>query len=102
VKGLRPGFVRSAVEDLLPDFARVLDPLYQEAVGKPEAVAPYFQRNPDRVAEALLSITDARAKRIETGLVKKTYEKLRPMAKKNVEAAAPRLGKLVEKHTSTT
>jgi hypothetical protein len=32
--------------------------------------------------------------------VKGTYERLRPTAKKHVEQALPRLGKLVEKHAS--
>jgi hypothetical protein len=31
--------------------------------------------------------------------VKGTYDRLRPSAKKNVEAAVPRLGRLIEKHT---
>jgi hypothetical protein len=34
----------------------------------------------------------------QSGLVKGTYEKLRGTAKKNVEAAVPRVGKLIEKH----
>ncbi len=32
------------------------------------------------------------------GVVKGAYEKLRGTAKKNVEAAVPRLGRLIEKH----
>jgi hypothetical protein len=31
-------------------------------------------------------------------VVKATYERLRGTAKKNVEAAVPRLGRLIEKH----
>jgi hypothetical protein len=31
-------------------------------------------------------------------VVKGTYDKLRGTAKKNVEAAVPRLGKLIERH----
>jgi hypothetical protein len=50
------------------------------------------------VADALLSITDKKAERSKSGLVKSTYEKLRGSAKKNVEHAVPRLGKLVERH----
>ena len=51
---------------------------------------------------SLLSITDARAKTAKSGVVRSTYDKLRGSAKKNVEAALPRLGKLVEKHTPST
>jgi hypothetical protein len=97
VKGVKPGFLREVVEMLVPKFAEVLDPLYQEAKSKSVPVSSYFQQNAGRVADAMLGITDERAKRA-SGLVKKTYESLRPNAKKNVEAGVPRLGRLVEKH----
>jgi hypothetical protein len=98
VKGIKPGFIRQAVIDLLPDFAAALEPLFQEArtAGKP--VSTYFTSNAGRVADALLTITDGKVKRAQSGLVKGTYEKLRGTAKKNVEAAVPRVGKLIEKH----
>jgi hypothetical protein len=35
-------------------------------------------------------------------MLKKAYEKLRPMAKGQVEAAAPRLAQLLEKHADKT
>ena len=63
-------------------------------------VAPFFAANTGRVADALLAITDAKASRAKSAVVKGTYEKLRGSAKKNVEAAVPRLGKLIESHTS--
>jgi hypothetical protein len=97
VKGIKPGFLKDVVEALLPKFAEALEPLYQEAKGKSAPVASYFQQNSARVADALLGITDDRAKRA-SGLVKKTYESLRPNAKKNVEAGVPRLSRLIEKH----
>jgi uncharacterized protein DUF6918 len=99
VKGVKPGFIKHAVSDLLPEFARALDPLYQEATSQSRPVADFFAANSPRVAEALLAITDAKAQQSKNGLVKGTYEKLRGSAKKNVEAAAPRLGKMIEKHT---
>jgi hypothetical protein len=52
------------------------------------------------VADALLTISDGRAARAKNAGVKKAYEKLRPTAKKNVEAAVPRLGRLVAKYAS--
>ena len=100
VKGVKPGFVRAVVSDLLPEFARALDPIYQEARTAGRPVADFFASNSDRVAEALLAITDAKAQKSKNGLVKGTYDKLRGTAKKNVEAAVPRLGKMVESHTA--
>ncbi len=98
VKGVKPGFIRHAVEEMLPEFASALDPIYQDAKTQNKPVADFFVASTSRVAEALLAITDAKAQRSTNGLVKGTYEKLRGSAKKNVEAAVPRLGKMVEKH----
>lgn len=100
VKGVKPGFVKNVVSDLLPDFAKALDPIYQEAKTAGQPVGDFFASRSDRVAEALLAITDAKAQKSKNGLVKGTYEKLRGSAKKNVEAAVPRLGKMLESHTS--
>ena len=100
VKGIKPGFVKHAVTDMLPDFARALDAIYQEAKAQNRTAAEHFVSNTSRVADALLSITDGKAQRSKSGVVKGTYDKLRGSAKKNVEAAVPRLGKMVDKHSS--
>ena len=98
VQGIKPGFVRNVVTDLLPEFAQVLEPLYQEAKANGAKVTDHFVGNTPRVADALLSITDEKARRAKSGMVKGTYEKLRGSAKKNVEAAVPRLAAMIEKH----
>ena len=98
VKGIKPGFVEKAVDDLLPDFAKALDPIYADAKSQNKNVGDFFASNPGRVADALLAITDAKAERAKSGVAKAAYDKLRGSAKKNVEQAAPRLGKLLEKH----
>jgi hypothetical protein len=98
IQGVKPGFVRQVVVDLLPEFASALDPLYQEAKSGGRNVREYFNANATRAADALLTITDEKAKRSRSGMVKGTYEKLRGSAKKNVEAAVPRLAAMIEKH----
>ena len=98
VKGIKPGFVQHAVEDLLPEFAKALDPIYADAKSQNKPIADFFANNATRVADALLAITDAKAQRAKSGVAKGAYDKLRGSAKKNVEQAAPRLGKLLEKH----
>jgi hypothetical protein len=98
IQGIKPGFVRQVVTDLLPEFAHALDPMYQEAKASGKTVREHFDKNTPRVADALLTITDDKAKRAKSGMVKGTYEKLRSSAKKNVEAAVPRLSAMVEKH----
>jgi hypothetical protein len=98
VKGIKPGFVEHAVEEMLPEFAKVLEPIYADAKSQNKGVGDFFNSNTSRVADALLSITDAKAARARSGVAKSAYDKLRGSAKKNVEQAVPRLGKLVEKY----
>jgi len=98
VKGIKPGFIKNVVGDLLPEFARVLEPVYGDAKSANRPVGEFFVSNSGRVADALLSITDAKAQKSKSGVVKGTYDKLRGTAKKNVEVAVPRLGKLIERH----
>jgi len=98
VKGVKPGFVREVVDALLDDFLKCLDPLYQEAVSRGVKPGAHLQANAGRVADALLAVTDGKAARAQRPLIKSTYEKLRPTAKKHVEAAAPRLAGLLDRH----
>jgi len=98
VKGIKPGFIRNVVEGLMPEFAEALAPIHDEATTKGEPISVYLVAQKERAADALLEVTDGKAAKSTNGLVKKTYSKLRGSAKKNVEAAIPRLGALIEKH----
>jgi hypothetical protein len=101
VQGIRPGFVKDVVTNLLDDFLESMDPLYQEAKQKGRPAGAFLIENKSRVADALLGVTDRRAQRAD-GVLKKAYEKLRPLAKGQVESAAPRLAQLLEKHAEKT
>lgn len=101
VKGIRPGFIRQAVDSLLDDFLEAVEPIHQEALEKGKRPGEYLKSEASRVAEALLAVTDRKAERAESGLVRKTYDKLRPSAKKHVEAAAPRMGQLLDKYVES-
>jgi hypothetical protein len=101
VKGVKPGFVREVVDALLDDFLTALNPIYEEASTKNVRPGPHLEANADRAAEALLAVTDAKAQRAQRAVIKKTYDKLRPSAKKHVEAAIPRVGRLLDAHTQT-
>lgn len=98
VKGIKPGFIEDVVRGLLDPFLGALDPLYQEGVASGKAPGSHLQANGERMAEALLAITDARAERSAHTAIRKTYGKLRPGAKKHVSAAAPRLGTMLDRH----
>ncbi|HEX3829072.1 MAG TPA: hypothetical protein VHV82_17555 [Sporichthyaceae bacterium] len=102
VKKIRPGFVPHAVGSLLPGFVDALDPLWAEhcSAGGGDFSA-FLAARPDRSADALLGVTDARAKASSRESLKKLYDKLRPNAKKNVIEALPRLGKVIDKHAAS-
>lgn len=97
VKGIKPGFIKEVVEKLLPEFAAKLDPIWADGKKKGDAVA-HMKAERSRVADELLSVTDAKSKNAKSSLVRGTYEKLRGSAKKNVEEAVPRLAELLAKH----
>ncbi len=104
VKAVKPGFIAEAVDNLLDDFARRLEPFYLahqklREGGNPRSLQDHFVGESGAIAEALLGITDDRAARAPGGVVKKSYEKLRPTAKKHVEEAVPGVARLIDKHT---
>jgi hypothetical protein len=102
VKGIHPTFLQEVVDALLDDFLVALDPVYQEAAEKKRPAGAYLLENSSRVADALLAVTDRRAQGAKRAVVRSAYDKLRPMAKKQVESATPRLAKLFEKHAQST
>jgi hypothetical protein len=99
VQKMRPGFVGGALNHLLDDFAKQVDPFWAECREKKEEPRAFFVRRGNDVANALLSITDMRA-RGASGPVRSTYDKLRPQASEHVKAAMPRLADLLKKHAS--
>jgi hypothetical protein len=102
VQGVRPGIIREAVNHLLDDFLDAMDPIYQQAAEKKQPAEAYLLENSSRVAQALLGVTDQRAARVDSQVIKKTYEKLRPMAQKQVEGAVPRIAALIARHAAPT
>ncbi len=100
VRALRPGIVRDLLDALVPEFCRALEPTFAEARSEGGTVAQAFgerlRARPDEVAEALLSVTDARAERAKNKVLRKTYARLRPGAKEHVVAAVPNLSRTLE------
>jgi hypothetical protein len=97
---VRPGALPMAVNGLLDRFAEATDPFYQDHLtsGRTGSVAQTFVPRSNEIAEALLAITDRRAERFSSGLIKKTYKKLRPMGKKNTAEAVPGICRLIDRY----
>ncbi|WP_410576184.1 DUF6918 family protein [Amycolatopsis sp. lyj-108] len=101
VKKIKPGIIPSAVDALLDDFTVALEPFYGDYKAKGgNDFGAYLAGRGDEAADALLSVTDARADKSSRDSIKKVYGKLRPNGKKNVEEALPRLGQLIDKHAA--
>lgn len=100
VKGLKPGFVRHAMDFLLDDFARALDPYYRQWIITPaqvrEPLSSTLVKQKDAVADALLGVTDKRAERSSHQTLKSAYGKLRGAAKTHVIAALPGLARTIQ------
>ena len=99
VTAFASGIIHDAVETLLPEMIGKLEPFwndFQAAGGG--SFGDYLSKNGEAASEALLAVTDERAKNSERAPIRKAYNAVRPSGVKNVEAALPRLGALVEKY----
>jgi hypothetical protein len=96
-----PGHVRHMVESLLPEMVNELEPYWADfhASGGSE-FGDYLAKRGDEVSEALLSVTDARAAASERATIVKAYGKVRSSAGKQVVAALPHVGALVQKYVA--
>lgn len=105
VQGIKPGFIPDVVEGLMPEFAKAIDPVYQDAIqstSDAKSLETHLNNNASKMADALLSITDGRAERTKYTAAKATYHQLRGSAKKHVEAAVPKLSRLIAKYAQVS
>lgn len=100
VKAIKPTLVQDAVDNLLDKFVDKLEPFFSawNDGGRSGSFDAYLNGRQKEVANALLSVTDERAKSVDNKTVRKTYEKLRPQGEKNVIAAVPGLGRVLTKY----
>ena len=94
-----PGHVHDQIEALLPLMATQLDPYWADfhTAGGAD-FGDYLSKRGDEVADALLSITDARAANSTHPTIVKAYQAVRGNAAKHVVAALPQVGALVQKY----
>ncbi len=99
VKTVKPKFVPEVIDGMLDEWVERLEPFWGawSADGGGKSFPDYLTARKPDVAEALLGVTDGRAKQSRNGSVRRMYEKMRPTAKKHVEEAVPRLGRMIEK-----
>ena len=86
--------VRRAIAGMLPDFLDRLAPFWAARGDQP--FGSQLAAQSDAAAEALLSVTDARAANPKHAALAKVYGMMRGKAKEHVVAALPRLGSALE------
>jgi len=99
VNTFMPGHVRHMVEDLLPDMVDKLEPFWADfSSSGGSGFGDYLAKRGAEVAQALLSVTDARAAASGRPTIVKAYGSVRGSAAKHIETALPRVGDLVMKY----
>jgi hypothetical protein len=96
-----PGYYQSSVESMLPDMTGQLEPFWADFIttGGSE-FGDYLAKRGDEVAEALLVVTDAMARRSDRAAIVKAYKSVRGGASKHIETALPNLGAMVQKYAT--
>jgi len=98
-KTFAKGYLQSTVESLLPDLVTELEPYWADfAASGASGFGDYLVKRGDEVSEALLSVSDARARMSERPVIIKAYGTVRGSAGKHIVAALPAVGALVEKY----
>jgi hypothetical protein len=101
VKAIKGGIIPETIDAMLDDFVAKLEPFYAAWAKTPGiSFAAHLEQRTSEVADALLATTDARAQRSKNTTLRRAYEKLRPLGKKQVEAALPRVGRMVNPYVS--
>ncbi len=101
VKGVKPGLIPQVIDGLLDDFMKKIEPFWQNWKDHDQGrtCQQHFIDNGPAVADALLEITDERARKNKNRVLVKSYMKLRPKGREHVIASMPRVGAMIEKHT---
>ena len=96
VKAFKPTIIPDVMRVLVPDFVARMEPFYAthlEAGGGD--FTAFCVREASPIADALLGITDERARNSRHRTLVKAYERLRPQGKKQVVAAMPRVAAML-------
>lgn len=100
LKTVMGGKVRAVIDGLLDDFIVALEPFHAEytQAGGGGSFGEHLKTRPDAVAEALLRVTDERARQSKHTTLVRGYHKLRATALRNVVEAVPGLAALFDRY----
>lgn len=96
-----PGYYDEAITAMLPGIVYQLEPFWADFKTSGGAdFGDYLAKRGGEVAEALLAVTDDMAANSGRAAVVKAYQLVRGSASKNIEAALPALGALMQKYAA--
>jgi hypothetical protein len=99
VTAFAPGYYQETLSSMLPDMLAQLQPYWADFGASGGAdFGDYLAKRGDEVSESLLSVTDNMAQLSGRAAVVKAYQLVRGGAGKNIEAALPALGAMVQKY----
>jgi hypothetical protein len=94
-----PDAIPRTITRLLPEFLEALEPLRAQSKAASGAeFARHLKRDPERVAEAMLGIADARVERSTNAGLKKFYARFRSTAENEAEEIVPGLADVLARH----
>ena len=94
-----PGYYQETLRGMLPDMLDQLQPYWADFGASGGAdFGDYLAKRGEEVSESLLSVTDNMAQLSGRPAVVKAYQMVRGGAGKNIEAALPALGAMVQKY----
>ncbi len=100
VTAFAPGYYQEAITSMLPGMVYQLEPYWADFTNSGGAdFGDYLAKRGSEATESLLAVTDDMAEKSGRAAVVKAYRMVRGSAGKNVEAALPALGAMVQKYT---
>ena len=99
VTAFAPGYYQETLRSMLPDMLVQLQPYWADFGASGGAdFGDYLAKRGEEVSESLLSVTDNMAQLSGRAAIVKAYQMVRGGAGKNIEAALPALGAMVQKY----
>ncbi|MGH3166294.1 MAG: DUF6918 family protein [Trebonia sp.] len=99
VTAFAPGYYQNALTAMLPGFVEQLEPYWSDFLYSGGAnFGDYLAKRGDEVSESLLVVTDQLAGSSQKAAIVRAYKTVRGGASKNIEAALPNLGDLVQRY----
>ena len=99
VKAFAPGYYDEVITVILPGVVYQLEPFWADFLYSGGAnFGDYLAKRGDEVSEALLAVTDRLAGSSQKAGIVRAYKTVRGGAGKNIEAALPNLGDVIQRY----